>query len=292
MKKKLILITGSSGFIGNLFLRSALNKGFVVVDVLRNKNKNNKILNYLKKKYPKTYHSVFFKELGELNKKLSNKNFDYFINFATLYKNDHSHKEITQFIKSNITFPTILLDIVAPKIKKIVNFGTMMQHLNSKSYVSKNFYASTKSAFEIILNYFANQNNKFKFYNLKFYESFDEQDTRNKLIPTLLKNFKKNKKTNIISKKLELNLIHSQDIINAVYILLRNNFENGNYCLKNSKNLKIKELINNINKNSSKKIKIKYLNKKFTKLKKTNLKILPKWKYDKNIQKKILHQFL
>ena len=168
----------------------------------------------------------------------------------------------------------------------------MMQHLNSKSYVSKNFYASTKSAFEIILNYFANQNNKFKFYNLKFYESFDEQDTRNKLIPTLLKNFKKNKKTNIISKKLELNLIHSQDIINAVYILLRNNFENGNYCLKNSKNLKIKELINNINKNSSKKIKIKYLNKKFTKLKKTNLKILPKWKYDKNIQKKILHQFL
>ena len=38
MKKK-ILITGSSGFIGNIFLNDALNKGYFIVDVLREKNK-------------------------------------------------------------------------------------------------------------------------------------------------------------------------------------------------------------------------------------------------------------
>ena len=291
MKKKIILITGSSGFIGNLFLKSALKEGYFILDILRVKNKKNKILNNLRKKFPNTYNSIFFKEYKELKKKLFNKKFDYFINFATLYKNDHSHKEIPQFIESNITFPTILLDIIGPKIKKIINFGTMMQHVNSKNYVSKNFYASTKSAFEIIQDYFVNQNRKLKFYNLKFYESFDEFDTRGKLIPTLLKNFQKNKKTHIISKKLELNLIHSQDIINAIYILLKNNFKCGTYCLINSKNLKIYELIKNINKNSKKKIKIKYLNTKTTKLRKINFKILPKWKYDKNIKNKILNQF-
>ena len=291
MKKKIILITGSSGFIGNLFLRSALKKGFFILDILRVKNKKNKILNDLRRKFPNTYNSIFFGEYRDLKKKLFNKKFDYFINFATLYKNNHSHDEIPQFIESNVTFPTILLDIIGSKIKKIINFGTMMQHVNSKNYVSKNFYASTKSAFEIIQNYFVNQNRNLKFYNLKFYESFDEFDTRKKLIPTLLKNFKKNKKTHIISKKLELNLIHSQDIINAIYILLKNNFKCGTYCLINSKNVKIDKLINNINKNSKKKIKIKYSNTKITKLKKINFKILPKWKYDKNIEKKILNQF-
>ena len=291
MKKKIILITGSSGFIGNLFLKSALKEGYFILDILRAKNKKNKILNNLRKKFPNTYNSIFFKEYRELKKKLLNKKFDYFINFATLYKNNHYHEEIPQFIESNITFPTILLDIIGPKIKKIINFGTMMQHVNSKNYVSKNFYASTKSAFEIIQDYFANQNNDIKFYNLKFYESFDEFDTRRKLIPTLLRNFKKNRKTHIISKKLELNLIHSQDIINAIYILLKNNFKCGTYCLINKKNVKINKLIININKKTKRKLKIKYLNTKITKLKKTNFKILPKWKCDKNIEKKILNKF-
>ena len=70
----------------------------------------------------------------------------------------------------------------------------------------KNFYASTKSALEMIINFYALKNKNLKFYNIKFYESFSENDQRKKLIPTLIKNYQNNKETKINSKKLELNI--------------------------------------------------------------------------------------
>ena len=291
MKKKILLITGSSGFIGNLFLKSALENNYIIFDILRVKNKKNKDLNFLRKKYRKNYKSIFYSKYSNLSKGLKNKKIDYFINFATLYKNTHSYNEIPKFIDSNITFPNMLMDLIHFKIKKVINFGTMMQHANGKDYNSKNLYASTKSAFEIILNYYYSKNKNFKYYNLKFYESFDENDKRKKLIPTLIKNYKKNKKTNIISDKLELNLIHVKDIINAINILLKKDFMSGTYCLKSMKNIKIKDLIKNINKKSEKKLKIKFLNYKISEFNKNYFKMLPNWSSDKNIKKKILSQF-
>ena len=61
MKNKTILITGSSGFIGNFFLENALNKNFKIIDVLRFKNKNNKNLNKLRKKFKSSYKSIYYK---------------------------------------------------------------------------------------------------------------------------------------------------------------------------------------------------------------------------------------
>ena len=286
MKKKL-LITGSSGFVGNLFLKNALKNGYYVVDILRDKNKKNKNLNQLRKIYPKSYKSIFYKRYKDINKKLKNKKFDTFINFATLYKNSHLNNEIQSFIESNIIFPSIILDTIAVKIKKIINLGTMMQHIDGKNYIPQNFYASTKSAFEMICTYFIKKNKHMKFYNLKFYESFSELDKRKKLIPTLYKNFKKNKTTNIITKNLQLNVIHADDLIKSIYLLLKRNIKSGNYCLKNNKNIKINQLIKSINSKSSNPLRVKFLGNKSIKPNKSFLKTLPKWKADISIQKKI-----
>tara|TARA_B100000886_G_scaffold145450_1_gene98904 strand:+ start:108 stop:995 length:888 start_codon:yes stop_codon:yes gene_type:complete len=285
--KKKLLITGSSGFVGNLFLKNALKNKYHVVDVLRDKNKKNKDLNQLRKVYPRSYKSIFYKKYKDINKKLKNKKFDSFINFATLYKNSHSNNEIQSFIDSNIVFPSIILDTIVVKVKKIINLGTMMQHIDGKNYIPQNFYASTKSAFEMICTYFIKKNKHIKFYNLKFYESFSELDKRKKLIPTLHKNFKKNKTTKIITKNLELNIIHTDDLIESIYLLLKRNIKSGNYCLKNNKNIKIDQLIRSINSKSPNSLKVKFLSNKSIKPNKSFLKTLPKWKADISIQKKI-----
>ena len=286
MKKKL-LITGSSGFVGNLFLKNALKNGYNVIDVLREKNKKNEDLNQLRKVYPTSYKSIFYKKYEDINKKLKNKKFDSFINFATLYKNSHSNNEIQSFIDSNIVFPSIILDTIVVKVKKIINLGTMMQHIDGKNYIPQNFYASTKSAFEMICTYFIKRNKNIKFYNLKFYESFSELDKRKKLIPTLHKNFKKNKTTKIITKNLQLNVIHINDLIESIYLLLKRNIKSGNYCLKNNKNIKINQLIRSINSKSPNSLKVKFLSNRSIKPSKSFLKTLPKWKADISIQKKI-----
>lgn len=292
MKNKTILLTGTTGFIGFKFLSFIISKNFFVIDILRNKNKNNKKLKKLKNLYPKKYKNIFFSNNNELLKKIKNINVDYFINFATLYNNDHSHHQIKDFINSNILFPTIIYDIISNKTKKMINFGSMMQHSNDKDLVSKNFYAATKNAFEMISNYYAKKNKKTKFYNIKFYESVGDNDKRKKIIPTIINNYKKNMTTNILSNKLTLNVIHTDDIINSIMILLNNDIKSGSYCIKNKYNIKISSLINNLNKKINKKIKVKYGNKSNVSNFHSNLKILPKWKPIKNLEKKIIKIFI
>ena len=291
MKKKTLLLTGSTGFVGHKFLLFALAKNFCVIDILRSKNRSNKKIKQLNNLYPKTYKNIFFSNNKELSKKLKNINADYFINFATLYSNSHSHTQITDFINSNILFPTIIYDIINNKIKKMINFGSMMQHSQSEKLVSKNFYAATKNAFEMICNYYANINNRTKFYNIKFYESVGDNDNRKKLIPTIIQNYKKNTITKIISKQLSLNMIHTDDIINSIMILMNNNIKSGSYCIKNRHNTKISNLIKFLNNNLSRKIKVKYSNKSVISNYHNNLKVLPKWKPIKNLKNKILKVF-
>ena len=60
--KKTILLTGSSGFLGKIFLRESLKRKYQVIDILRLKNKKNLELNKLRKNYQKFYKSVFFKD--------------------------------------------------------------------------------------------------------------------------------------------------------------------------------------------------------------------------------------
>ena len=291
MKKKILLLTGTTGFVGYKFLSFALSNGFSVVDILREKNKKNKKIRELRNAYPKKYKNIFFANNNNLSSQLKNIKADYFINFATLYSNNHSHSQIVDFIESNILFPTLIYDIINNKIKKMINFGSMMQHSKDEKLISKNLYAATKNAFEMIANYYVNKNNKTKFYNIKFYESFGDNDKRKKIIPTIINNYKQNKITKIISKQLALNIIHTDDIINSIMILLNNNITSGTYCIKNTNNIKISQLINMLNKVLNKKIKVKYGNKSITSNYYNNLKILPYWKPNKNLENKIIKTF-
>jgi len=291
LKKKTLLLTGTTGFVGYKFLLFALSNNFSVIDILRNKNKNNKKIKKLRNAYPKQYKNIFFANNNNLSNQLKDTKADYFINFATLYSNNHTHNQITNFIDSNILFPTLIYDIINNKIKKMINFGSMMQHSKDEKLVSKNLYAATKNAFEMIANYYANINNKTKFYNIKFYESFGDNDTRKKIIPTIINNYNNKKTTKIISKQLSLNIIHTDDIINSIMILLNKNIIPGTYCIKNTKNIKISNLINTLNKELNKKIKVKYGNKSITSNYHNNLKILPNWKPNKNLENKIIKTF-
>ena len=156
-----MLLTGTTGFIGNLFLKYALSKNFEVIDIIRKKSSNINKITKLRDKYKKNYKTVIFSKSKDLQK-LKNYNFDCFINFATLYKNNHNFEDIPNLINSNIIFPTEIVDIINQKTKKIINFGTMMQHTNNSDHNPSNLYSSTKSAFEKILKFYKKKNKKLK----------------------------------------------------------------------------------------------------------------------------------
>ena len=256
MKKK-ILITGSTGFIGSHIKEFLLEKNYLVIDILRKKNKKK-----IKKIY-KNYKPIFYNNIYDLEKKIKKIQYNIIINCATFYSKNYDCKTVLELIKTNILFSTLIIIGNQKNLKKIINFDTMMQHSINENFNPMNVYAITKFAHKDISKFIISKNKNIKFYNFKLYETFGLNDKRNKLIPSIIKNYKKNKFTNIVSNNLEMNFTNINNIIQIIEkILNKNLYTPKEYILKNYKSVNIRELINECNQKLKKKIKVKYLSSK------------------------------
>ena len=254
MKK--ILITGSTGVIGKNLLDYFLKKKYFIFSLLRKSKKN---IRFVKEyKINKNFKSIIFLDMDDLNKQLLNYKIDYVIHAATHYVKNHEYSDIKKIIESNVLLPTIIADLLCKKkIKKFINFGTVWQHFNNKKDYAYNLYASSKQAFNNILNYYKNHFSETKFYNLLISDTFGKNDERKKLIPLIIKNYNK-KNTINIPKNLSVNLVNVKYITNVIENIINKNVKPDTYVIKDKKNLKIFDLINYLNQKLKIKIKINW----------------------------------
>ena len=287
MNKK-ILITGSTGFIGSNIIKYLIKKNFYIYDLLREKNKNNKKIYKLKKN--KKYRPIFYNKFSELEQKLSPLKIDMIINCATYYSTKNDVKTIENLVKTNIIFCSIVLEILNKHVKKFINFGSMMEYSKNNNFFPKNFYAITKYFFQIIEKFYKQKNNKIKFYDLKLYETYGDNDKRKKLIPEIIENYKKNKTTKIISRNLNMNFIHIKSLIKIIDMIIFKKIKENEYVVKNKKIIKIKNIIESINKRLNRKIKVKYLSSKKISVSNTKLKIFPSWSDKENLKEFLLEK--
>jgi len=251
MKK--ILLTGTTGFLGSEFISYILkNPNYEITEIVRSKKKFKK----------KRYKRIVFKNYKKLDKDLEDKKFDIFINFATFYKNNHTKDDILTMNNANILFPNFILEKIIKNLKKFITFGSMMEYSGQSFFKPKNYYSSTKKAFESILQFYKLNFEKCKFYNIKLYETFGINDNRNKILPTIIKAYKKNKSVRIINKNLKLNIILSDELNSFIEKLISKNLRNSNYILQNKKNTHIFDLIKKANITNNRKIKYKLYKKK------------------------------
>ena len=281
MKQK-ILITGSTGFIGSNIVNLLLKKNVYIYDILRNKNKKNKKIIDLNKN--KNYLPIFYKKFDELEKKLKKVKIDTVVNCATYYTSKNDIKNIENLIRTNIIFCSIILEILKNKIKKFINFGSMMEYSQGNYFSPKNFYAVTKYSFQKIEEFYKLNYKNIKFYDLKLYETYGDNDVRKKIIPTIIKSYSKNKSVKIVSKNLIMNFVHIESLVKVIYMIIFNKIKEGEYCLKNNKFIKIQKLINTLNKKLKKKIKVKYLSSKNISNSTKQLKKFPYWNDKKNLE--------
>ena len=237
MKRKKILINGTTGFIGSRMLEFLLKNKFDVTEIIRKDNKSFKIL---KKKYKSNYQSIKIK--NDFKKILNKKKFDYFINLATFYKKKYSLNDVTNLIESNINFPMSILKIIYHQKIIFINFGSMMEYKNNiKSPL--NIYATSKIFFEDISLLFNIKNQ----YNLKLYETFDYNDHRKKIIKTIIDCFQKKKKFILEDKNLKLNFISIENINKTILDIIYKKIKPGTYVLKNIKFVNIEKILKKIN---------------------------------------------
>ena len=266
-----ILLTGSSGFIGSEIL-DQLSKKNIIYITQRNKKKVNK-------KNNQNIKQIYFKNYDNLNLKLSKLKIDIVIHCATHYIKNHTAKDIKKLSESNILLGNIILEnLRVMKVKKFIYFTTVWENYNSIKKNYFNLYAVYKSIFKEIISYYKKNLSSIKFYNLSISDTFGKIDKRKKIINILKLNYKKNKNTNILSKNLYLNLLNVEDIVDAVKILIKKSYKSEDFILKNSKNYSVKEIVDKINKNTKKKIKINWISNKIIKEKLLSSNKLKNWK--------------
>ena len=173
-------------------------------------------------------------------------------------------------------------------LKKFINFSSMMLHNNSKSYEPQNLYSATKKAFIDILRLYEIKYKNIKFFNLTIYDTYGPKDKRIKVIPEIIEKYKSNKSVNVYSKKLELNLLHVNDVCQGIEILIKKSISAGQYKIMSKKFTNIEKLIIQTNKNLEKKIKYMITNRRVNKKISVNVKHLPFWKQRYNIENDIL----
>ena len=267
-----ILLTGATGFIGSNILEKIQyqNKVYVVQRIKSKKKikrtKNIKILN--------------FNNYNTLSNKLKKIKIDVIIHCATHYKKDHIFKDIYKFVDSNILLGNVILEnIEILNAKQFINLSTTWEDDNNIINNPKNLYAAYKKSFGCIIQFYKKKLPKTKFINLMIPDTFGENDHRNKLINTIRQNHQNKKISKIISKKLYVNLIHVDDITNAIKIILKGKIKSGKYILKNSNFFNIYKLIKYINKDKENidKLKVKWLSSKLIKNKISKYKKLKSW---------------
>ena len=255
-----ILLTGSSGFIGSNILNN-FSKDYKFYILVRKKP----LKTYLKNKNIKV---IQFKNYNSLNLKLKKMRVNTVIHCATHYIKDHKFQDIEKLCYSNLMFGNIILEnLTKLKASKFINFSTVWEDGNAKKDNIENLYSAYKKSFSTILSFYKKNFKKVNFYELMVFDTFGNNDRRKKIIHTLKMNYLKNKSTNVISKNLYMNLLNISDIISAISLILKKNVAPNRYSITNISNIKIFDLVRIFNKQSQKKLKVKWLSNHLIKYK-------------------------
>ncbi|HHH1461243.1 TPA: NAD-dependent epimerase/dehydratase family protein, partial [Yersinia enterocolitica] len=204
-----ILITGASGYIGSNLACYLNSNGFEVFGLIRSEVVDeNKI---------KLLAGVKLEMLDEKNlcSLVENINPDIVIHIASLTSVTHDYSTIENLLRSNIEFPTKLLEAMeVAGVKKFINTGTTWQNYNSADYEPVNLYAATKQAFEDILKYYIFAKD-FSSITLRLFDSYGPNDTRKKLIPLLDRLAETKESLDMSEGNQEIELVHINDICSA-----------------------------------------------------------------------------
>ena len=206
MKKKGLLITGSTGFIGNNFYKKSL--------------KNNKNIILVKRQG----HNNEFGFYDSTDSKISNleKKYDSvsLLHLATYFSLDESRKK--EIYSSNIEFGKNLIEKqINLTIEKIVYTNTMYSY-NLDPKIRNSYYTSTKNEFSHLLSSHCS-NLKIKYEEIFLDNTYGDGDRRKKILSLIIESIL-NEEENPIKNPIHfINLVNVSDVSERLLIALNEN---------------------------------------------------------------------
>ena len=237
-----VIVTGSTGFVGSNLVNVLTHKGYEVYIIVRNKSK----LKRLKLSNPKQIY-VYDGKIKGLITFFQRIKPEIVFHLASYFISEHNPNQIDSLINSNLTFGLHVLEAMNfSGTTKMVNTGTSWQHYKNEKYNPVCLYAATKQAFESLIDFYVKAE-LFKVITLKLFDTYGENDDREKLI-NVISTKKNTKELKMSPGDQYINLTHINDVCQAFLIageeLNQKDFiGHKKYAVSNEKYYKIKEVI-------------------------------------------------
>lgn len=250
--KKYILLTGGTGFIGSHLSEKLLEKNYRLIILKRSFSPIWRINHFMDDE------NLILCDTNKINlvDVFNNYCIEGVFHLAAAYIKNPSHEDILTTVKSNIEFPTELLNLASNNnVKYFINTGTFFEYsldklplTESSNIDSLNFYSTSKIAFEDILKYYSKEYD-IKSSTLKLYTPYGPRDDETKIIPYLILNTLNKQEVNINNPNNRLDIVHVYDIVEA-YLKLKEHIlsfkEYESFNVAKDINYSIEEIYNTI----------------------------------------------
>mgnify|MGYP003418915654 FL=1 len=210
----IILLTGSTGFLGSYLLKSFVKSGYEVIALKRSTSNTYRINDYLKKV---TLYNIDKVNLEDIFKKHK---INIVINTVTNY--GRIDNKISSILDTNLIFGLKLLEgSVNSNAKAFINTDTLLER-------NINAYALSKAQLVDWIKFLSNKNTKMV--NIKIEHMYGALDDENKFIYWLINKLKQNvEKIDLTSGVQKRDFIYIDDIVSAYEIIIQNINTFSNY---------------------------------------------------------------
>lgn len=276
-----ILLTGSTGFIGQNLVKSLLDQQHSIVAIVRPHSDTSSI---------DIRASIFcyYGKINELSQLFQDEQFDGVIHLASLFLASHQREDIAGIIFSNIQFGTELLEACkSSNTQWFINTGTFWQHYHNEIYNPVNLYAATKQAFEDIAKYYTETSNLI-FTTLKLNDTFGPNDTRNKVFNLWYKLSKKNEILEMSPGEQIIDICYIDDVVYAYHILIDHLLHNSyvvkdkTFAIRSNERMSLKDLSKVFEKSTGTTLNIHWSGREYrdreVMIPCESIPILPEWK--------------
>ena len=205
------LITGATGYIGSNLARRLVSDDWCVHIIVRS-GSNLEVLNPILDRLVVHEHDGTTKNMID---HIADANPDIIFHLASLFIAQHRSEDIEALITSNILFSTQLAEAAAVNgIKKFINTSTSWQHFDHSDYLPVNLYASTKQAFEDILQYYVDSYG-LKSLSLVLFDTYGPGDFRPKLVSLLINSIKSQQVLEMSPGMQMIDMVYIDDVVDA-----------------------------------------------------------------------------
>lgn len=204
-----ILVTGSTGFVGQHLLPYLQGQGHEVYALVRPSTDGSRVF---------TNHLyVFEDDVMSLAAYLKENHINGIIHLASLYIAEHKPEQIKSIVHSNVYLGTAIMEAaVKAGVKWFLNTGTIWQNYQVKPYSDKycpvNLYAASKQAFIDMAKYYTETSN-IRFCTLKLCDTYGPNDTRRKIFALFEKIAKTGECLKMSPGNQKLDIVHIDDVV-------------------------------------------------------------------------------